>query len=144
MNNKRTPNFTIFEKECLIDIIVNKYATILEDKQTNRVSIDEKMKVWKKIETEFNNKAPIVCYRNSEQLHRFYENKKKELRKKMAEYKKQSYLTGGGSPPRLKLETIEEKLLKIINEKTVRGFHSEFDSDNNTQISGTKTEDILS
>lgn len=136
--DKRTPNFTANEKDCLIDII-EKYAHVLEDKKTNRVSVDEKNTVWKKIEVEFNNKASIACYRNADQLRRLYENKKKELRKKLAEHKRQTFLTGGGPPPPdLILDYFEKILMKILNEKTVRGIDVQFDSDNFTELSNKK------
>ena len=46
---KRIPNFTPNEKECLFNIIA-KYSHILEDKKTNRISIEEKKQAWKEIE----------------------------------------------------------------------------------------------
>lgn len=140
---KRIPNFTAQEKEILMRIICEKYGKILEDKQTNRVSLEEKGQIWKRIEEEFNSVAPTVCFRNFDQLKRLYENKKKELRKKIAEHKKQQYLTGGGTPPpKLQLDPIEELLILIINEKTVSGFHSDFDSDVITEESTNKRKKI--
>lgn len=111
--------------------ICKKYQKTLEDKQTNRTSIDDKNKIWTKIENEFNSQASIICYRSSEQLKRLYVNSKKELRRKFADHKKGTYITGGGPPPpELKLDAADTILISMLNENTVSGFYSEFDSDN--------------
>lgn len=126
----RIPNFSPAEKESLM-VIVMRYASILEDKKTNRVGLEEKTQAWKKIETEFNNTAPILAFRSQEQLKRLYDNKKKDLRKKMADHKKETYLTGGGPAPKnISLDKTQEILSHIMNEKSIRGFQVEFDSDN--------------
>lgn len=126
----RIPNFSTSEKVCLMNIC-KKYQKVLEDKQTNRTSIEDKNKIWAKIENEFNSQASIICYRSCEQLKRLYANKKKELRRKFAEHKKDTYITGGGPPPpELKLDAADTVLISMLNENTVSGFYSEFDSDN--------------
>ncbi|XP_074027223.1 uncharacterized protein isoform X2 [Leptinotarsa decemlineata] len=126
----RIPNFSTGEKVCLMNIC-KKYQKVLEDKQTNRTSIDDKNKIWTKIENEFNSQASIICYRSSEQLKRLYANKKKELRKKFADLKKSTYITEGGPPPPdPKLDAADTILISMLNEHTVSGFYSEFDSDN--------------
>ncbi|CAH1103844.1 unnamed protein product [Psylliodes chrysocephalus] len=127
---KRIPNFTKSEKECLMNLILNNYAATLENKKTNRVNMQEKNEIWKRIECDFNSKAPLVHYRSAEQLRRLYENKKKELRKKLAEHKKQTYLTGGGPPPTdIKVDAIDKILMQIVNKKSLSGFSVEYDSD---------------
>lgn len=129
LENKRIPNFTPSEKVFLLNLISTKYAPIIEDKKTNRVSIEEKTRVWKNIEKEFNANAAIACYRSAEALKRFYENKKKELRRKLAEDRKERFLTGGGPAPIVKLDDTDEILLSIVNEKTMKGFAVTCDSD---------------
>lgn len=126
--DQRTPNFTPGEKECLFHLVA-EYADVLEDKLTNRTSIKQKNLTWEKISTEFNIRAPIVCRRTTEQLKRLYENKKKVLRKKSAEYKRESFLTGGGPPAEVKWDPTDEILLRIINEKSIKGLNSQYDSD---------------
>lgn len=133
----RIPNFSSAEKESLM-MIALKYASILEDKKTNRSGLEEKSEAWKKIETEFNNTAPILAFRSQEQLKRLYENRKKDLRKKLADHKKETYLTGGGPAPKdIVLDKVDSLLSQILNEKSVKGFHSEFDSDNMYQENNT-------
>nr|CAI5870007.1 unnamed protein product [Callosobruchus analis] len=85
---KRIPNFSPGEKTSLMRIIL-KQANIIESKTTNKVSIDYKSEAWKQITNEFNSTAPILCYRTAQQLKRLYENKKKDLRKKLAENKQE-------------------------------------------------------
>lgn len=130
VEKKRVSNFTFAEKQFLLNLVSSKYSHILEDKKTNRVSLDEKNRTWKKIEKEFNANAPITCFRSNESLKRFYENKKKELRRKMADEKESHFLTGGGpAPPAPNLDETDNILLSIVNEKTVKGFDVTCDSD---------------
>ncbi|KAG5869435.1 hypothetical protein JTB14_003127 [Gonioctena quinquepunctata] len=64
-------------------------------------------------------------------LERLYANKKKELRKKFADHEKGTYIKGGGPlPPDPKLDAADTILISMLNENTVSGFYSEFDSDN--------------
>lgn len=53
---------------------------------------------------------------------------KKNLKKKAADYKKETYLTGGGSAPP-DLTDSEQKLLTILNKKTIYGLKNMHDSD---------------
>ena len=50
---KRSPNFSQFETDVLIDIIT-KYKEIIENKKTDGTTIKEKDGAWKKIEADFN------------------------------------------------------------------------------------------
>lgn len=129
MDAKRVPNFTFQEKQYLINLISEKYASIIEDKKTNRTSIDEKKEVWNKIEKEFNASGPIVAYRSVDSLRRMYENKKKELRKKLGEEKRQRFQTGGGSMTPIVLDTLDKILIEILNEKCLIGLTNQFDCD---------------
>nr|XP_023012694.1 ATP-dependent RNA helicase WM6-like [Leptinotarsa decemlineata] len=54
---------------------------------------------------------------------------KKDIRRKAADYKKQSFLTGGGQPPEIKWDPVDEMLMGIVNRKTINGLVSQFDSD---------------
>ncbi|KAJ8969667.1 hypothetical protein NQ317_014739 [Molorchus minor] len=82
-------------------IIANKYASTLEDKKTDRTSTTQKEKTWKAIEDEFNASSSCSTYRNATCLKKCYENRKKKLRKALAEERKQTMLTGGGPPPKI-------------------------------------------
>lgn len=126
---KRVPNFSPAEKQFLINLIAKKYAGVLEDKKTNRVSIADKNTAWKQIEEEFNSSGPLICYRNAESLRRLYENRKKDLRKKMAEERKQRFATGGGIMPVVKTDDTDEILISIVNKKSVEGIENKFDND---------------
>lgn len=120
---ERTPNFTGGEKECLFNTIA-MHADVLEDKKTNRTSIEEKNKMWKKIEVQFNNVAPVVqnnwkCFMK---IRRSWDRKSQNK-------KKQVFMTGGGSIPNFKWDPIDEILMQILNEKTVTGVEVPFDCD---------------
>lgn len=47
----------------------------------------------------------------------------------MAEEKKQRFMTGGGTVSPVKLDSVEEILLSVMNEKTIFGLSQDFDSD---------------
>lgn len=93
MNDKRKRelNFSQNEKQLLISII-SKYANIIEDKKTDRTSIDMKNKAWKDIEIEFNCASADGVFRNSDRLKKFFNNKKHDMRILEAEEAKKRYL----------------------------------------------------
>lgn len=127
--NQRVPNFTNSEKGYLMQIIANKFASIIEDKKTDRASSTQKEKAWQAIENEFNASSTNSTYRNAISLKKCYENRKKELRKTLAEEKKQTILTGGGPPPKIRKDDSDDILRSILNEKTLLGLHNRFDDD---------------
>lgn len=123
------PNFSDFEKRLLIQIISNKYAGILESKKTDKSSVFQKDQTWKKIEQDFNATSSANVYRNATCLKKFYENRKKLLRKTLANEKKEVMLTGGGPPPKIKRDDCDELLMAFINRKTLTGLENPFDDD---------------
>lgn len=136
MNNKtkRAPNFRDDEKNHLFSIIAEKFANILEDKKTDRASIQKRQETWKKIEKTYNSCSPSIYYRNAECLKKFYENSKKELRKLTAEHKQEIMKTGGGTPPDIRLDSSEKLLYGIMNSKTIHGLDGRSDCDGQNKI----------
>lgn len=136
-DKKRGCNFTQSEKVFLFRLIAEKYAITLEDKKTDRASLQKREESWKLIEKEFNAVSPASIYREASNLKKLYANKKKEIRKKVAEEKKDIFLTGGGPPAKIPKydDEIDTILLSIVNEKTIHGLHnpSDNDSTNSTQ-----------
>ncbi|KAJ8966215.1 hypothetical protein NQ317_007584 [Molorchus minor] len=110
-------------------IIANKYASTLEDKKTDRTSTTQKEKTWKAIEDEFSASSSCSTYRNATCLKKCYENRKKELRKALAEERKQTMLTGGGPPPKIIKGETDDLLLSIVNKKTLLGLDNPYDDD---------------
>ncbi|CAH1102134.1 unnamed protein product [Psylliodes chrysocephalus] len=88
---KRESNFSANEKQLLVSII-SKYAHIIEDKKTDRTSMDTKNEAWKCIETEFNSSNADGIYRKAERLKKFFCNKKHDIRILKAEKAKLGYL----------------------------------------------------
>ncbi|KAG5869400.1 hypothetical protein JTB14_026275 [Gonioctena quinquepunctata] len=85
---------------------------------------NEKIKAWENICHEFNAVSPGNTLGNKDVLKRFYENeKKKELRKKVAETKMELKKTGGGPPPVENRDPFDDILLSIVNEKQCRDYH---------------------
>ncbi|XP_050516283.1 uncharacterized protein LOC126891144 [Diabrotica virgifera virgifera] len=129
LKRSRGPNYSEREKQVLISIVY-KYKDVIENKKTDGVTILQKEKTWKKIETEFNASSPGLINRSADSLKKYYDNRKKELRKEKAQEKIEVYRTGGGpcaKPP--KMESSDEVLLSMVNEKTVSGILNTFDGD---------------
>lgn len=64
-----------------------------------------------------------------EQLKGKYENLKTKARKYAADNKKYLQTTGGGPPHDPDWDPVIEAILRVMNEKTVIGFHNTNDSD---------------
>ncbi|CAH1107047.1 unnamed protein product [Psylliodes chrysocephalus] len=85
--------------------------------------------MWEKVTKEFNCMSPDNNKRSTEVLRRFYENKKKDLRKKTANKKIHIKGTGGGPPDNIKDDPTDNLLLSIMNEKTVYGLECSWGGD---------------
>lgn len=120
---QRGANFTPKEKILLFDLIY-KYKSIVENKKTDNVSCTNKNECWKKISEQFNAASPSMLTRSVESLRKFYENKKKEVRKQIAQEK-----TSGCSAIKITKDLDSEKVLDLMNKKTVHGLKNAFDSD---------------
>lgn len=136
----RVPNFTGSEKSLLMRIIANKYASTLEDKKTDRACSTNKEKAWQAIESEFNATSTSSVYRNAGCLKKCYENRKKELRKSLAEERKETFLTGGGPAPKIKKDETDDILMSILNKNTLVGLHNQFDDDADKSVIGLSSE----
>lgn len=78
----RCSNFSSQEKNILIHII-EKYQDIIECKKTDKVSVQEREKVWEGIAHEFNEMVLAEPVRTSRQLKMCYENLKRRIRKEV-------------------------------------------------------------
>lgn len=136
---KRSCNFTNTEKKFLFQLIADKHGRVLEDKKTDRASLAKREETWKLIENEFNAVSPSNMYRGADSLKKLYSNKKKEVRKRVAEEKREALLTGGGPAPKI-IKTddeIDNILLSIMNEKTVYGLTNPYDCDNTPTVASS-------
>lgn len=78
----RCSNFSSQEKNILIHII-EKYQDIIECKKTDKISVQEREKVWEGIAQEFNEMVLAEPIRTSRQLKMCYENLKRRIRKEV-------------------------------------------------------------
>lgn len=134
----RSANYTEREKELLLSLVF-KYKNIngLENKRTDGVTVQEKKQVWEKVALQFNSASPGMVPKTSESMKKFYENKKKVIRKDMAKERCELYKTGGGPAPSTSANPKENVTLSIINLKSVFGLNNDFDGDRiteNTQV----------
>ncbi|KAL1490102.1 hypothetical protein ABEB36_012843 [Hypothenemus hampei] len=109
----RARNFTSDEIRALIRAVI-KYSVILEDKTTDSNNWERKNETWKQIANEFN-ATNSVFIRNEEVLRNKYDNLKKDLKKKVAYNKAQTFRTGGGASDYKTFNEDEKELLKIIS-----------------------------
>jgi cytochrome c5 len=67
---RRAANVSLTEKHFLVEL-ANKYATVIENKQTDKVTMAEKSATWKLIASEYN--AVCTVKRTDEQLKQVFE-----------------------------------------------------------------------
>ncbi|VEN62941.1 unnamed protein product [Callosobruchus maculatus] len=126
---KRGANFTPRESKILLDLVSND-KKIIENKKTDAVSVEEKNIAWQNITTQFNASCPEFVSRSTESLRKYFDNKKRDIRKLKAEERKETLLTGGGPPRRPPDDPTQDLLLGIMDPLTVFGDENNFDSDN--------------
>nr|CAI5856257.1 unnamed protein product [Callosobruchus analis] len=124
---KRAPNFTINEKTLLLNLI-HQLKDVIENKKTNSKTWREKDEAWEKITEMFNAQSPEIYPRSKEALKKYYDNIKKNVRKEVADEKREMFKTGGGTVQYVS-NPVKELTLGLMNVKTVKGLSNEFDSD---------------
>nr|CAI5839753.1 unnamed protein product [Callosobruchus analis] len=90
---KRAPNFTINEKTLLLNLI-HQLKDVIENKKTNSKTWREKDEAWEKITEMFNAQSPEIYPRSKEALKKYYDNIKKNVRKEVADEKREMFKTG--------------------------------------------------
>lgn len=96
---------------------------------------------WKIIEGEYNSQATVR--RTLQQLQGKYENLKTEVRKATAAQRLGLYGTGGGPCKDAKLDGVLLAVLELLNQKTVIGIQSKFDSDaDDCNLTSGSSEDL--
>lgn len=113
--NKRTSNFSSTEEALLLSL-VQKFASLLENKKTDSGANNKKNGCWAEIETLFNSSS--TTYRSAIILRRKYENMKKKTKKKFLEEKIYNYGTGGGPEKKTKIDDIDNKIQEILGTKS--------------------------
>uniref|UniRef100_A0AAR5QKR3 Regulatory protein zeste n=1 Tax=Dendroctonus ponderosae TaxID=77166 RepID=A0AAR5QKR3_DENPD len=106
--------------------IIEKYKNIVENKKTDCISSNQKKKAWVQIANEFNAICPDSSFRDCNTLKKFYENKKKEVRKYVLHEKKHINATGGGPAFNMKKDICFDYILNMVNHKTVAGLENKF------------------
>ncbi|XP_047120297.1 myb/SANT-like DNA-binding domain-containing protein 3 [Schistocerca piceifrons] len=126
-NKKRTPNFSKFKVDILLELVASN-SSILDCKKTDGCTVMEKLDAWENIATQFN-ATPGVTKRRPERLKTCYENLKRMLRKDLAEEKIQVYKKEGGKAiPVPKKSPHESKLLEIVG-SSLKLLENTFDLD---------------
>ncbi|XP_066600071.1 myb/SANT-like DNA-binding domain-containing protein 3 [Prorops nasuta] len=120
----RNANYTADEKIAFTEII-KKYSNIIENKTTDKFGLSDKGKAWNEVEKEF---SLITCkIETQEKLKKLWKNLKATARKKFADLKRNTYMTGGGAYNG-KPDVLMEKVHEIIG-LSIDGLINPFDSD---------------
>ena len=121
----RAPNFTLYEKQVLIDL-VSKRKSVVENNKTDAISAEQKIAAWSQLATEFNS-TPKVHQRSAVNLRTGYDNLKRNSKKNAATEKVRVHKTGGGDSPS-RLSTVDEKVLALLGPR-ITPLTNPFDSD---------------
>ncbi|XP_063904544.1 uncharacterized protein LOC135142113 [Zophobas morio] len=131
MNNtkrQRGANFTADEKTFVLTLI-SEQRHIIENKKTDAVTNKEKQRCWEELTNKFNSCSPSGAMRSVTSLQKFYTNKKKEVRKEVADKKVFMRKTGGG-PSSSKCEDPYLQLtLATMDENSVYGLETQYGGD---------------
>lgn len=110
---KRSCNFQLSETRLLVDTVL-PFKDTIENKANDSFNIQEKNHAWEKIAAIFNAVGCGEVHRNPKVLKLKYEGIKKLLRRKLAEHKREMYVSGRETMSPIKMEDYEEKMFSNI------------------------------
>ncbi|KAG8177080.1 hypothetical protein JTE90_015732 [Oedothorax gibbosus] len=99
----RTKNFTALEEEILLNS-VGEFSHIIECRETSALKVGEKGRAWQRVAELFNSQSSVTK-RHINQLKLKYKNVKANSRKRLANDKVETFVTGGGRKKILASET---------------------------------------
>lgn len=124
---KRSRNFSVTEQNLLIELL-EPYQNIVNDKRTSCAIVRKKIDTWRKIADEFSSHGH--GYRTAEELKTLWKRLKIEVKKKLAENKREVRRTGGGT---LSVAPISPRTKRIagliVADELTPPLTAEFDSD---------------
>ncbi|XP_063219716.1 uncharacterized protein LOC134542092 isoform X2 [Bacillus rossius redtenbacheri] len=131
----RNKNLSPEEKIVLLDL-VTEHFNIIENKRTDAVTQQNKLKQWQIIASSFNCVSG-VHHRSADNLKSVWENLKKTTRKQYADEKVQMVTgTGGGPPTKCTNDPILGRVYTLIK-PVVKGHNNIFDSDSDAVMVNT-------
>lgn len=119
---KRSENFTLHEKDFIIQLV--KENPIIESKDTT--SIKRKQKAWQKLTHSFN--SNFATNRTTAQLKLMWKYLKTTTKKSIAQGKRESIKTGGGTN-KAPVLTAQQEVIKDIIAKDLETIRSPYDDD---------------
>ena len=108
---KRSKNFTPIEASAFLELMTSARVRLIEDKSTHGPIVRKKSDCWEKVCNEFN--ALGFGVRTVAQLKEYWKRKKKELKKLLAEKKREVRGTGGG-PSEISFPPFLQKMSDLI------------------------------
>ena len=87
----------------------------VENKKTDKISVQKKEETWNKIRTLFNSDSKISMPRSVKELRKCWENMKFKAKTAYDQQRKSAIQTGGGPPECTKLNPIDSETVKLIN-----------------------------
>ncbi|XP_018303522.1 myb/SANT-like DNA-binding domain-containing protein 4 [Mycetomoellerius zeteki] len=123
---ERGSNFSNKEVEILVSII-QEFKNIIECKKTDATTWRDKDAAWENVAKAFNSSSGEV-FRLKKALKAKYEDIKKNVKKKLAHNRLETFKTGGGEPQIRSLTGIEENIISMLP-SSIEGLPSVWDSD---------------
>ncbi len=108
---KRSKNFSPIEASAFIELLTSARVRLIEDKSSNGPIVKKKNECWDTVCHEFN--ALGFGIRTVAQLKEYWKRKKKELKKVLAEKKREVRGTGGG-PSEITLAPFLQRMSDLI------------------------------
>lgn len=111
MSRKRSENFTVVQKEFVIDYV--RSNRIIESKDLSLKMLTNKKKVWSDLATNFNDKFETI--KSVPQLKVLWKGLKSKTKKNIACLKRETHATGGGENLAPTLSVSDEEISEIIS-----------------------------
>lgn len=107
--------------------IIQEFKNIIECKKTDATTWRDKDAAWENVAKAFNSSSGEV-FRLKKALKAKYEDIKKNVKKKLAHNRLETFKTGGGEPQIRSLTGIEENIISMLP-SSIEGLPSVWDSD---------------
>jgi hypothetical protein len=118
----RNKNFAKDDSELLVEL-ASKFSKIINNKDTNKISIQQKQKAWVNITNNFNSQSLSGVPRKSEELISKYRNLKRIQKSNFAKERKALKATGGGPKQAATIPNVFN-----ITDREIAGIPNIFDS----------------
>ncbi len=122
---QRAENFSAEEKTVIIELVA-KYKSLVENKKSDKVTLQEKHNAWLEIVRKMNNDFPLKN-RTVDQIKLLWSNMKRNAKTECAEHRRETFRTGGG-PVVPNLSADSDRIASLIPAH-IHPLSNEYDND---------------